>query len=167
MKATAVSKSTDTTKFSESVVGVLTTTFDGGASSGGTTWVIFGVGLDFARGAALVASGSSADAGRESFGDAAGEADAGDDACAVSLSLTRDFPPLAPIAPCMCGAAGPEATRNQTPRQLLPVKRHRGKPGHNPEVKSSQVKASVWLSVVSVIRLDLTCPPQTPAYVAF
>ena len=112
MKATAVSKSTDTTKFSESVVGVLTTTFDGGAASGGTTWVIFGVGLDFARVAALVASGSSADAGRESFGDAAGEADVGDDACALSLSLTRDFPPLAPIAPCMeCGSRGNEKTK--------------------------------------------------------
>ena len=108
MKATAVSKSTETIKFSESVVGLLTTTFDGGAASGGTTWVIFGVGkvLDFARDGALVASGSSADAGRESFGDAAGEADVGDDAGAVSLSITRDFPPLAPIVPCMCRSAG-------------------------------------------------------------
>ena len=121
MKATAVSKSTETIKFSESVVGLLTTTFDGGAASGGTTWVIFGVGkvLDFARDGALVASGSSADAGREVFGDAAGEADVGDDAGAVSLSLTRDFPLLAPIVPCMCGAAGPGVEKPNAPDKSL------------------------------------------------
>ena len=95
MKATAVCKSTETIKFSESVTGLLTATFDGGAASGGTT-------------------GSSAAAGRDSFGDAAGEADVGDDAGAVSLSLTRDFPLFAPIVTCMCRAAG-QATAGAQP----------------------------------------------------
>ena len=98
MKATAVCKSTETIKFSESVTGLVTATFDGGAASGGTT-------------------GSSAAAGRDSFGDAAGEADVGDDAGAVSLSLTRDFPLFAPIVLCMCRAAGP-ATAGAQPQQM-------------------------------------------------